>query len=220
MLYPHAEKAREVLKKAAVVPVITINHLAEAVPLARALIAGGIPVLEVTLRTAAALEAIRLIRAEVPDAIVGAGTVLSLEDLKKAVDAGSEFIITPGITDSLLEAGVNCGVPFIPGIATVSELMRCRDKGLRTLKFFPAEANGGAAALKAFAGPFADMTFCPTGGIGPANIAAYLSLPSVLSVGGSWIVPNKQIAAGEWEDITRLASESVRLVSEMRGAQD
>lgn len=219
MSYSLSGAARQILKQAPVVPVITINKLESAVPLAKALMAGGIPVLEVTLRTAHGLEAIRLIKEQVPDAIVGAGTVLNETDLANAVAAGSEFIITPGLTDSLLQAGVNCGVPFMPGIATVSDLMRCREKGLDTLKFFPAEANGGAKALKAFAGPFADMAFCPTGGIGLNNLESYLALPSVLSVGGSWIVPDKLIDQGDWDGITTLAREACDLVQKIRAAQ-
>ncbi len=218
MSYPLAGRAQEVLKQAPVVPVITINDLAEAVPLAKALVAGGIPVLEVTLRTEHGLAAIEKIKAEVPGAIVGAGTVLDIDDLNRVVAAGAEFIITPGLTDALLDAGVQCGVPFIPGVATVSDLMRCRNKGLRTVKFFPAEAAGGAKTLKAFGGPFGDMTFCPTGGVSLSNLESYLAVPSVLSVGGSWIVPEKDISAGNWEAITQLAKDACDMVQRIRAA--
>lgn len=207
--------ARLILARAPVVPVITINDIATAVPLAQALVAGGIPVLEVTLRTEHGLDAIRQIRAEVEGAIVGAGTVLSIGDLDAALDAGSEFIITPGLTDTLLRAGASCGVPFMPGVATVSEMMRCLEQGLDTLKFFPAEASGGASALKAFSGPFPEVAFCPTGGIGLNNIGDYLKLPSVLSVGGSWLAPDKLIASGDWAGITRLAREACELVASL-----
>ena len=210
------DAAQAILKKAPVVPVITINDPGHAVPLAEALIAGGIPVLEVTLRTEAGLESIRRIKNEVDGAIVGAGTVLGEADLDNALQAGSEFIITPGLTDALLQAGASCGVPFMPGIATVSEMMRCREKGLKTLKFFPAEANGGAKALAAFSGPFPDMRFCPTGGIGLANLADYIALPAVLSVGGTWVAPEKLIANQQWDAITQLAREAATLVSQLR----
>ncbi len=219
MSYEFSGAARHVLQQAPVVPVITINDLESALPLAKALVAGGIPVLEVTLRTQYGLEAITRIKQEIEGAIVGAGTILSTDDLSKAVAAGSEFIITPGLTDKLLDAGMDCGVPFLPGIATVSDLMRCREKGLNTLKFFPAEANGGAKALKAFGGPFSDVKFCPTGGIGLNNIESYFAVPSVMSVGGSWIVPDNLIAAGDWEGITKLAREACDVVANIKAAQ-
>lgn len=206
---------RHLLTQAPIVPVISISDIDSAVPLARALIAGGIPVLEVTLRTAHGLEAIRRIRAEVEGAIVGVGTVLNERDLDSAVAAGSEFIITPGLTDRLLQAGIDCGVPFMPAVATVSDLMRCLENGLDTLKFFPAEAMGGVKTLKAFAGPFPDVCFCPTGGIGVHNIADYLALPTVLTVGGSWVVPEQLIADGNWSAITLLAREAVELVASL-----
>lgn len=210
--------SQQILKMTPVVPVITIQNEEDAVPLAQALVKGGIPVLEVTLRTPFGLSAISRIKQEVPNAVVGAGTITSLAELEKAVAAGSQFIITPGLTDRLLDAGVATGLPFMPGIATVSEMMNCLEKGLDTLKFFPAEANGGAKALKAFGGPFSGVSFCPTGGIGPGNIAEYLALPSVLSVGGSWIVPDAMVAEGNWKGITQLAREACDLVSTIRQA--
>ncbi|MGV6806735.1 MAG: bifunctional 4-hydroxy-2-oxoglutarate aldolase/2-dehydro-3-deoxy-phosphogluconate aldolase [bacterium] len=211
-----AYTSREILALTPVVPVLVIDDLEAAVPLARALLNGGISVLEVTLRTPQGLEAIRRIKAEVSGAVVGAGTVLSRHDLDGAIAAGSEFVITPGLTDNLLRAGADCGVPFMPGVATVSEMMNCLEQGLDTLKFFPAEASGGAAALKAFSGPFPEVSFCPTGGIGPANIRGYLQLPCVASVGGSWMAPEAIIAKGDWEGITRLANEAVQLVTQIR----
>lgn len=213
-----SEAVRTILGRAPVVPVITINAIDEAVPLARALVAGGIPVLEITLRTAHGLEAIRRIRDEVEGAVVGAGTVLTRADLDNAIAAGSEFIVTPGLTDSLLRAGVDCGLPFLPGVATVSELMRCLEHDQRTLKFFPAEAAGGAKTLKAFAGPFPGVAFCPTGGIGLANMADYLAVPSVLSIGGSWLTPAPLIAAQDWSAITALAREACERVRALRPA--
>lgn len=212
-----SDTSRDILKQAPVVPVITIHDIDTAVPLANALIAGGIPVLEVTLRTPQGLEAISLIKAEVEGAVVGAGTITNTVGLQQAIDAGSEFIITPGLTDSLLAAGVACGVPFMPGTATVSDVMRCLEAGIDVMKFFPAEANGGAKALKAFAGPFAGVSFCPTGGIGLGNMADYLALPSVLSVGGSWICPDDLIAKGEWQAITDLAAEACEAVNQIKG---
>lgn len=211
-----ALSSQQILQMAPVVPVIVINDISEAVPLARALIKGGIPVLEVTLRTPQGLEAIRRIKAEVEGAVVGAGTVTTSRQLDEALKAGSEFIITPGLTPRLLDAGVSCGVPFMPGIATVGEMMSCLEKGLDTLKFFPAEANGGAPALKAISGPFPDVSFCPTGGIGPHNLADYLALASVMSVGGSWLTPEKLLSAGNWDGITDLAIEACQLVERLR----
>lgn len=209
---------RHILEQAPIVPVITIRDLDTAVPLAQALLKGGLPVLEITLRTSAGLAAISAIKRDVGQAIVGVGTVLTPADLDAAIAAGSEFVITPGLTDRLLAAGVASGVPFIPAIATVSELMRGMDAGLDTFKFFPAEANGGAKALKAIAGPFASVRFCPTGGIGLANLADYISLESVISVGGSWICPDALIAAGEWQQITDLAAVAVERVAQLRQA--
>lgn len=206
----------KILAQAPVIPVITINDPLAAVPLAKALMAGGLPVLEITLRTAHGLDAVRRIRAEVEGAIVGAGTILNPQDLANAIAVGSEFIVSPGITANLLSAGVDCGVPFMPGIATVSELMCCLDKGFDTVKFFPAEALGGANTLKAFAGPFPSVSFCPTGGIGPANLGEYLALPSVRGIGGSWMASPGLVAGGQWGEITRLAREATELVGSLR----
>ncbi|MFT4768267.1 MAG: 2-dehydro-3-deoxyphosphogluconate aldolase/(4S)-4-hydroxy-2-oxoglutarate aldolase [Glaciecola sp.] len=201
--------SRGILSQAPVVPVLAIEDLDHAIPLARALVAGGIPVLEVTLRTPAGLPAIRAISEAVPDAIVGAGTVVNARDFEAAVEAGSRFVVTPGLTQGILDAAVGSSVPLIPGVATVSELMRALDYGIDCLKFFPAEASGGAAALKAFAGPFPNVDFCPTGGIGLHNIDDYLALTSVLTVGGSWLTPSGLLAAQDWNAITRLAREAV-----------
>ncbi|MCK9502780.1 MAG: bifunctional 4-hydroxy-2-oxoglutarate aldolase/2-dehydro-3-deoxy-phosphogluconate aldolase [Porticoccaceae bacterium] len=212
------DKGRQILQQAPAVPVISIHDLATAVPLAQALVAGGIPVLEVTLRTPCGLDAIARIKAEVEGAIVGAGTVLSEFDLDNALNAGSEFVITPGLTPPLLSAGAGCGVPFIPGIATASELMNCVAAGLDTVKFFPAEACGGVNALKALNGPFPDVRFCPTGGISPGNLGDYLAVPAVLTVGGSWLIPDKLVAAANWAGITRLAQETCALVANIKAA--
>ena len=201
--------AEEILTMGPVVPVIVIERLEDAVPLAKALIAGGVKVLEVTLRTECALEAIKKIIKEVPEAVVGAGTVTSVEQLKQVTEAGVEFIITPGITDAILKAAVEGPVPVTPGIATISELLTAQEYGLTALKFFPAEINGGVAALKAFAGPCGYMKFCPTGGVNPKNYRDYLALNNVLCVGGTWFIPTDAIANGDFAKITQMAKEAV-----------
>lgn len=210
----------QIFDMAPVIPVITVDDIKKAVPLARALVDGGLPVLEITLRTPLGLEAIRVLKAEVEGAVVGAGTVLNPRDLEGALAAGSEFIITPGLTPTLLRAGCECGVPFMPGIATVSEMMSCLDAGLKALKFFPAEASGGAAILKAFSGPFPNISFCPTGGIGPGNLASYLAVPTVRTVGGSWMTPAAMVANEDWHGIRTLAAETVALVASMNSSTE
>lgn len=201
--------AEDVLSLSPVVPVIVINDINDAVPLAKALVAGGVRTLEVTLRTACALDAIKLIMAEVPEAVVGAGTVTNIDQFNKVSELGVEFIITPGLTTSLLAAAVKGSIPVIPGIATLGELMTGAEAGLTSFKFFPAEINGGVAALKAFAGPMPDVKFCPTGGISLKNYRDYLQLKNVICVGGSWFVPTDVIAKGDFAEITRLAKEAV-----------
>lgn len=201
--------AEKILTTGPVVPVIVVNKLEHAVPMAKALVAGGVRVLEVTLRTPVAMEALRLMIKEVPDAIVGAGTVINTQQLQEVTEAGAQFVISPGITEPLLKAAVEGPVPLIPGISTVSELMTGMDYGLREFKFFPAEANGGVKALQAIGGPFPQVRFCPTGGISPANYRDYLALKSVLCIGGSWLVPNDALETGDWDRITRLAREAV-----------
>lgn len=201
--------AEQILRAGPVVPVIVINKLEYAVPLAKALVAGGVRVLEVTLRTNCAADAIRAIAREVPEAIVGAGTVINPEQLKEVTEAGAQFAISPGLIEPLLAAAKKGPIPLIPGIATVSELMLGLDYGLREFKFFPAEASGGVKALKAIAGPFPQVRFCPTGGISPANYRDYLALDSVLCIGGSWLVPEEALRDGDYERITTLAHEAV-----------
>ncbi|QEW33993.1 keto-hydroxyglutarate-aldolase/keto-deoxy-phosphogluconate aldolase [Erwinia billingiae] len=201
--------AEQILTSGPVVPVIVINKLEHAVPLAKALVAGGVRVLEVTLRTACALDAIRAIAKEVPDAIVGAGTVINPQQLREVTEAGAQFAISPGLTEDLLQAANAGTIPLIPGISTVSELMLGLDQGLREFKFFPAEANGGVKALQAIAGPFPQVRFCPTGGISPANYRDYLALNSVHCIGGSWLVPNDALESGDYDRITPLAREAV-----------
>lgn len=195
----------DALKRARVIPVLTIAAGAEGVEIARALVAGGLPMIEVTLRTPAALEAIRLIRAEVPDARVGAGTVLTPEQGRDALLAGAQFIVSPGMTPRLIEAAHTWPVPFLPGAVTASEAMALSDLGYRVLKFFPAEASGGVTALKALAAPLQGIAFCPTGGIDASNVASYLALPNVAGVGGSWVAPAKLVEKRDWARITALA---------------
>lgn len=178
----------DILAAAPVIPVLVIERLEEAVPIAEALVAGGLPVLEVTLRTPAALDAIRAMRA-VPGAIVGAGTVLDPAQLDAARDAGAEFMVSPGLTDPLAEAAIESGLPFLPGVATATEVMRARDHGFSRLKFFPAMASGGLPALNGLAAIFGGMRFCPTGGITAESAAQWLAAPAVACVGGSWLVP-------------------------------
>lgn len=205
----HATRVDAILSRAPVLPVLAIEHLDDAVPLARALVDAGLPVLEVTLRTDCALEAIARIVAEVPGACVGAGTVLSAGDLVAVEAAGAAFAISPGATEALYAAAAGIAMPWIPAIATASELMRGLEHGHRRFKFFPAEASGGTAALRAFAGPFPHAKFCPTGGIDAGSATRYLALGNVITVGGSWMVPGDALAAREWGAITSLASACV-----------
>lgn len=195
----------EVMQIGPVIPVLVINDVNHAVPLARALIAGGVRVLEVTLRTSCALESIAQIAEEVPEAILGAGTITNAGQYSEAESAGAKFIISPGVTDSLLNQAHSSAVPLLPGICTVSELMMGKEAGINAFKFFPAEANGGIQALKAVGGPFADVCFCPTGGITPDNALSYLALPNVVCVGGSWLATAADLNAGRFERITELA---------------
>jgi 2-dehydro-3-deoxyphosphogluconate aldolase / (4S)-4-hydroxy-2-oxoglutarate aldolase len=181
---------REDLKAVRIVPVIVIKQLGHAVPLAKALVEGGLPVLEITLRSPVALQAIRAISEEVGQALVGAGTVLNAEQVVDAVEAGAKFTVSPGLTQELVRASRDHSIPLLPGVATASEVMNGLSLGLDCFKFFPAENIGGAAALKALGGPFPSVSFCPTGGINPDNLASYLSLPNVIAAGGSWMVPS------------------------------
>ena len=191
-----------------VIPVIVIDELAHAVPMARALVAGGVRVLEVTLRTPVALEAMRLIRREVPEAIVGAGTLRTPLDVEAALEAGCVFGVSPGYTPALGKACRDLGLPLLPGVATASELMLAMDDGLSFLKFFPAVPAGGVPMLKALAGPFPDVAFCPTGGITPQSAPEFLKVPQVKVCGGSWLTPRDLMAKGDWSGITELARQA------------
>jgi 2-dehydro-3-deoxyphosphogluconate aldolase/(4S)-4-hydroxy-2-oxoglutarate aldolase len=200
---------KTVLTSGPVMPVMVIQNLDDAVPLAKALVAGGIKVLEITLRTPIALEAIRLISQEVREAIVGAGTITTPEQLKAAEDAGAVFAISPGLTDTLLTAAHTGNIALIPGIATLSELMKGMEYDLDCFKFFPAEAAGGIPMLKSIAGPIPTVTFCPTGGISPENYNAYLRLSNVACVGGSWLAPADVIRDKNWSKVTELAAQAI-----------
>ncbi len=204
-------QTREILAASPVMPVIVIDEPASAVPLARALVAGGIRVLEVTLRTAAALDAIRAIVAEVPDALVGVGTIVSPADLDAARAAGARFGVSPGANAELLAAARDSGLPFLPGVMTPSDVVAAVAAGFDTLKLFPARQAGGVGMLKALGGPFPQLRFCPTGGIDLASAPEFLALPNVACVGGSWLTPADKVKAGDWAAITRLAADAAAL---------
>jgi len=197
--------------RAPVIPVLTVDRASDAAPLARALVNGGLPVIEITLRTAAALEALRRIAAEVPEAIVGAGTVLNAGQLAAAKQAGARFAVSPGCTPALVRAARESGCAYLPGVQTVSEAMALCEQGFRLLKFFPADASGGVGWLKAVAAPLAGIDFCPTGGIDAVTAPVFLALPNVACVGGSWVAPHDAIAAGDWAKIERLAAAAADL---------
>ncbi len=201
----------EIMQLAPVIPVMVIDRVEDAVPLANALVKGGLKVLEITLRTEAALESIRLIKEAVPDAVVGAGTIINVGNLFDSLQAGAEFIVTPGTTTAIVDASVEAGVPLLPGVNTPSEAMTLLERGFDCLKFFPAEAAGGVPMLKAMGGPLPQLRFCPTGGVTPANAASYLALPNVSCVGGSWMAPAELVRAGNWAEIERLAGEAASL---------
>jgi 2-dehydro-3-deoxyphosphogluconate aldolase/(4S)-4-hydroxy-2-oxoglutarate aldolase len=193
------------LSRVPVVPVVVVDDMAHAVPVARALVAGGLPVIELTLRTPVALDAIRAIASEVPEILVGAGTIVTPGQAKEALDAGAQFLVSPGSTPSLLGAMADTGLPFLPGTATISEVLAALEAGYTELKFFPAEASGGPAFLKSIASPVPAARFCPTGGITAATAPSYLALPNVGCVGGSWLTPADALASGDWGRVTELA---------------
>ncbi|AUQ59564.1 KHG/KDPG aldolase [Phaeobacter inhibens] len=205
-------RAREICQLAPIVPVLVVHDVAHARPLAEALVAGGLPALEVTLRTPAALDVIAEM-AKVKGGVVGAGTLITPGDVTRAVAAGAQFGVSPGATDTLLDAAEAAGLPMLPGAATASEAMRLLDRGYDMLKFFPAEASGGAPALKAIGAPLPQISFCPTGGVSPDNADSYLSLSNVVCAGGSWVAPTKLVEAGDWDairDLARAASQLAR----------
>ncbi len=203
----------EIMRVGPVIPVIVIEDLAHAVPLAKALVAGGVRVLEVTLRTPVALAAIRAIAREVPEAILGVGTLTRPEEFAEAMEVGARFGVSPGLTPSMVEAAHQTGLPLLPGVMTPSDVIAARLAGFRELKLFPAQQAGGIGMLKALAGPFPDVTFCPTGGITAETAPDFLALPNVACVGGSWLVPKAALATGDWGQITALAKEASTLFS-------
>ncbi len=207
-----SRRTREICALAPIVPVLVVDDAATARPLADALIAGGLPALEVTLRTPAALEAIRAM-AEAPGGHVGAGTLVTPDDVRAAKAAGATFGVSPGATDELLAACEAEGLPLLPGAATASEAMRLLERGYDMMKFFPAEASGGAPALKAIGAPLPQISFCPTGGVSPSNAQDYLSLGNVVCAGGSWVAPKDLVAAGNWNSIEQLARDAAGLES-------
>jgi 2-dehydro-3-deoxyphosphogluconate aldolase/(4S)-4-hydroxy-2-oxoglutarate aldolase len=208
-----SKTSKEIMAISPLMPVMVINNADHAVPLAKALVAGGLKVLEITLRTDAALESIRRIVAEVPEAVVGAGTIINEETLHAAIDAGAEFIISPGTTSALADAALKTGVAFIPGVATPSEALAMFEKGITEMKFFPAEAAGGIPMLKSIGAPIPQITFCPTGGVNQKNVADYYSQPNVGVVGGSWMCAASLVDAEDWDEITRLSIEAIELAT-------
>lgn len=208
---------KDQLARYPIVPVVVIEDAAKAVPVAQALVAGGLPIIEITMRTAAAADAIRAISAEVPDALVGAGTVLSAEQARTIVAAGAKFIVSPGLHDDVVFAANDLSVPIIPGVATASETQRAWNAGLRILKFFPAGQAGGISMIKALAAVFRDVRFVPTGGVSAKNLRDYLEVPAVLACGGSWLIPADAVKNGDFDRITELASEAVAIAEAVRG---
>ena len=207
------DKLIALLRGQPVIPVLKIDDASKAVPLARALARGGLPVIEITMRTPDALEAIRRAATEVPEAVVGAGTILNAAQFEQAAKAGSQFIVSPGTTSEVFAAARDSSVPLLPGAITPSEMMAALEEGLDFLKFFPAEQAGGAAFLKSLASPFAGLRFCPTGGVTVKNAGDYLSLPNVICVGGSWVAPDDAVKSGDWALIEKLARDAAALAS-------
>lgn len=205
------ERLRQILRRAPVVPVITIHEVSQAVPLAQALCAGGLTVLEVTLRTPAALEAIGAMRRAVPDAVVGVGTITRPEHFRQAADVGAQFGVSPGLTRELADAAAGVDWPWLPGIMTPAELLQAQSLGYSTCKLFPAQQAGGIGMLKALHSVFPDAAFCPTGGVGRDNAAQFLAQPNVLCVGGSWVAPAADIKANNWDAIRALAADASAL---------
>jgi 2-dehydro-3-deoxyphosphogluconate aldolase/(4S)-4-hydroxy-2-oxoglutarate aldolase len=211
MLYPHNEATVALLRRAPVIPVLTVKHVEEALAQARALIAGGLTVLEVALRTPAAMGAMAALAKTFPDACIGAGTIVEADQIRAAVDAGAGFLVSPGVTPRLIDAATRSPVPFLPGAATASEAMALREQGFRALKYFPAEPAGGAGYLASLAGPLPDLIFCPTGGIDAGKAMNYLALANVACVGGSWMVAPGLVEAKDFGRIEQLAREASAL---------
>jgi len=203
--------SKEIIQQSKVIPVVVIDNLEDAIPLANALIHGGLNVLEITLRTSVAIEAIKQIKKSVANAIVGTGTVINIETLNASIEAKADFMVSPGTTDELLNAVSKQSIPLLPGVSTPSEVMKLMSLGFKEMKFFPAESAGGINMLKSIGGPLPQVTFCPTGGINLNNAKNYLALDNVACVGGTWMLDNKLIALKNWDEITRLAKQASEL---------
>lgn len=211
------QKAEQLLRAAGILPVVTVHTLDEARRVSEALLAGGLPAIELTLRTPVAMEALAMLKRELPDIVIGAGTVLSVEQMQRSIDAGADFLVTPGTTAEMADALAAAPVPVVPGAATPTELLSLMARGFRVCKLFPASAVGGLAMLKGLAGPLSELKLCPTGGIGEDTAADYLSQPNVVCIGGSWMVPKAWLDAGEWDKVRESSAKAAAIVQRMRG---
>lgn len=211
------QKAEQLLRAAGILPVVTVNSLDEARKVSEALLAGGLPAIELTLRTPVAMEALAVLKKELPDIVIGAGTVLTTQQMKQSIAAGADFLVTPGTPPELADALAQADVPVVPGAATPTELLSLMARGFRVCKLFPATAVGGLAMLKGLAGPLSELKICPTGGIGEDTAADYLSQPNVVCIGGSWMVPKNWIEAGQWDKVTESSAKAAAIVRKVRG---
>lgn len=211
------QKAEQLLRAAGILPVVTVHTLDEARRVSEALLAGGLPAIELTLRTPVAMEALAMLKRELPDIVIGAGTVLTVEQMQRSIDAGADFLVTPGTTTEMADALADADVPVVPGAATPTELLSLMARGFRVCKLFPASAVGGLAMLKGLAGPLSELKLCPTGGIGEDTAADYLSQPNVICIGGSWMVPKNWLEAGEWDKVRESSAKAAAIVRRVRG---
>lgn len=211
------QKAEQLLRAAGILPVVTVHTLDEARRVSEALLAGGLPAIELTLRTPVAMEALAMLKRELPDIVIGAGTVLSVEQMQRSIDAGADFLVTPGTTAEMADALAAAPVPVVPGAATPTELLSLMARGFRVCKLFPASAVGGLAMIKGLAGPLSELKLCPTGGIGEDTAADYLSQPNVVCIGGSWMVPKGWLDAGEWDKVRESSAKAAAIVQRVRG---
>jgi 2-dehydro-3-deoxyphosphogluconate aldolase / (4S)-4-hydroxy-2-oxoglutarate aldolase len=211
------QKAEQLLRAAGILPVVTVHTLDEARRVSEALLAGGLPAIELTLRTPVAMEALAMLKRELPDIVIGAGTVLTVEQMQRSIDAGADFLVTPGTTAGMADALADADVPVVPGAATPTELLSLMARGFRVCKLFPASAVGGLAMLKGLAGPLSELKLCPTGGIGEDTAADYLSQPNVVCIGGSWMVPKNWLEAGEWDKVRESSAKAAAIVRRVRG---
>jgi len=211
------QKAEQLLRAAGILPVVTVRTLDEARRVSEALLAGGLPAIELTLRTPVAMEALAMLKRELPDIVIGAGTVLTVEQMQRSIDAGADFLVTPGTTAEMADALADAAVPVVPGAATPTELLSLMARGFRVCKLFPASAVGGLAMLKGLAGPLSELKLCPTGGIGEDTAADYLSQPNVVCIGGSWMVPKNWLEAGEWDKVRESSAKAAAIVRRVRG---